>query len=366
MYLKYSKGQVLFDLWLTQILTEEKNFRPELLKSAAFKKFLLKLNPKITLGPSDRYTEDNLSLMFERMKKDMNDILQEDLHDLSSITFVPSLWLNTKTASTFLVCSITYQDKLFQTKNVMVHMQRLAQSRLNYLAALMDKRLEELPALNLDKCGIITYTPKSDGLIRACQVLQHSRVMYESIPVIVQRYWNATVGKFDNIKTMFQKVEAILSKMNTEPLCATRIFMKAREEKVEFQAWSQSREEQLMTVCQLRSVLTQTNRPPKFPVDEAFTDEEVVLFNELYAILHDFEELQDFLRVEKTLANVPNALFNFTQFCRQEILTKEHADVKRFLQALVDDLRAEAGRGFDFNNDVIKMSSILHPFFKGD
>lgn len=367
MFSNYSKGQVLFDMWLTQILTEEKFFRPELLSSTAFKKFLLKLDPRITVGPPSRYQHDNLSLMYERMKKDVYDLLQTDMSDQGTITYVPSLWLNSKTLSTYLVSSISYTDKLFQTKTVLVKMQKLAESRLEYLAVMMDNHLEMIPGLDLDSTGKITYNPKSEGLSRACRLIKHSRVVFEGIPTVIQRFWNATVGKFDNIKRMFEKVEKILTRMKTEPLCATKIFKKATDAKLKIPAWSQkSREEQLNVVHKLRSVLTVTNRPPKFPVEDAFTDEEATLFKELYPVMADIDNLLDFLKTQKTLANVPIALYNFTEFCTKMKSEKENDDVKRFLQALVDDLQVEAGAGFNFNNEVIKLSSILHPFFKGD
>lgn len=41
-------------------------------------------------------------------------------------------------------------------------------------------------------------------------------------------------------------------------------------------------------------------------------------------------------------------------------------EAKNFLQALVVDLRAEAGRSFDYDNELIQLSYLLHPFFRGN
>lgn len=138
----YSKGQVLFDLWLTQLLTEEKNFSPELISSSAFKKFLLKLNPKVKIDLPNQYTENNMELMYNRLSKDLTKILQEDLSEACTVVYVPQLWVNPKTLSTFLISRLHYKDESFKAKTVLLAMKKIGRSSLPILAAGMDSHLK--------------------------------------------------------------------------------------------------------------------------------------------------------------------------------------------------------------------------------
>ena len=138
----YAKGQVLFDLWLTQIMTEEKNFSPELISSLAFKKFLLKLNPKVKIGPLNQYTENNMELMYDRMRKDLKKILQKDTSEAYAVIYVPQLWVNPKTLSSFLISRLHYKDAFFKAKTVLLEIKKISRSRLPILAAMMDAHLK--------------------------------------------------------------------------------------------------------------------------------------------------------------------------------------------------------------------------------
>lgn len=68
--------------------------------------------------------------------------------------------------------------------------------------------------------------------------------------------------------------------------------------------------------------------------------------------------------------SVPTSLYNFSEFCSAKCLFEEEgataAEAKKFLQALVVNLRADAGPSFDYDNDMIQLSYILHPFFRGN
>ena len=138
----YAKGQVLFDLWLTQIMAEEKNFSPELISSLAFKKFLLKLNPKIKISSLNHYAENNTELMYARMKKDLKKILQKDMSEVYAVIYVPQLWVNPKTLSSFVVSRLHYKDASFKAKTVLLEMKKIRRSGLPILAALMDAHLQ--------------------------------------------------------------------------------------------------------------------------------------------------------------------------------------------------------------------------------
>ena len=220
--------------------------------------------------------------------------------------------------------------------------------------------------LELVKTGKIILKPESERLSDACKEMQTTRVIFEGVPFFLKRYWEFTVNNFGgSIKQMFGKVETILSKMKTEPLYASIIFFKAQQERIRFPAWTESREDQLRVLFKLRPVLTQANCPSRFPQEEAFTQEEQDLFEQLYEVLREYETLQCYLKNQLVLANVPVALFNFSEFCLNKLAAEEDGLAKDFLQALSDNLKAEAGNAFNFNDDAIKLSSILHPYFKG-
>lgn len=232
----------------------------------------------------------------------------------------------------------------------------------NYLICIL---ISDVPGLDLTKTGKIIFKPASEYLSDACKQMQTARIIFEGVPVFIKRYWEATVNEFGSIKQMFEKMEAILSKMKTEPLYASMIFFKAEQERIKFPAWSLSREDQLRVFYKLSPILTGSNCHPRFPQEEAFTEEEHGLFMQLYEVLKEYEMLQNFLRRQVLLGNVPVALFNFSEFCLNKLETEDGV-AKRFLQALSDNLRAETGEAFNFNDEAIKLSSILHPYFKGD
>lgn len=154
-YEAYSKSQVLFDLWLSQLLTEEKSFSPELISSSAFKKFLLKLNPKIKINDLYLYTENNVELMYDRMREDLRKILQKDMSQTNAVIYVPQLWVNPKTLSSFLISRLHYKDESFRAKTVLLEMKKIGRSGRPYLAAVMDAHLKG--ANTFGPCLILLY-----------------------------------------------------------------------------------------------------------------------------------------------------------------------------------------------------------------
>lgn len=248
-------------------------------------------------------------------------------------------------------------------QTTLCQIQNHVMSNTKYLVCIL---ISGVPGLGRENTGRIIYKPESERLSDACKQMQSTRVIFEGVPSFLKRYWEATVNSFDAIKGMFEKMETILSKMKTEPLYASIIFFKAEQEKIKFPAWTQTRESQLRVFFKLSPVLTVSNCPVRFPQEDALTEAEQNLFVKLYEVLKEYETLQDYLKSQLLLANVPVALFNFSEFCLNKLATEDDGPAKEFLQALSDNLKAEAGTAFNFDDDAIKLSSILHPYFKGD
>lgn len=302
-YDPYSRNQVLFDLWLTQLLTEEKQFNLELINSSAFRKFLLKLNPKADVGLANRYAKDNLQLMFKRMKSDVKELLEKDMAEAQTVVYVPQLWFNPVTLNTFVLSRLQYVDKEFNKKMVFLDLQKVKDSYPKTLASTMDKHFKHVPGIKPKSIGKFVYSPISGALSEGIEKMKMARLNVVSISAILNRYYTETLAQFPEIHETFQKADNLLNKMKTRPFYANQIFLKAEQEKLKIPAWKPARSNQLRVLLKLAPILTKTARPQELPVEDFFTNEELELFERLFEVEKEFQDLMDYLKTEPTLAN---------------------------------------------------------------
>lgn len=302
-YAPFARNQVLFDLWLTQILTEEKRFDPELLSAFAFEKFLLKMNPRADIGPKNRYLQDNLKLMYKRMRADIKSILEKDMAVADTVVYVPQFWFNPVTLNTFVVSRLNYIDKSFSRKTIFLDMQKVKNSYPETVARVMDKHFKMVPGIRLNISGKFVYSPISGTLNNAVEKMKTTRLNFVGIPALLKVYWAETLNKFTDVRDTFQKADNILGKMQNRPFYANWLFLKAKEQNLKVPAWKPARNEQMRVLFKLCPILTQTTQPEQLPAADFFTEEEVDLFKRLFEVEKEFQDLLDYLKKEPTVAN---------------------------------------------------------------
>jgi len=93
-YTQYSTGdrrQLQFDMWTTEYLVEA-SLPFSHVESKAFRKFVLRLNPKVTVKAATTFSRSKLPKLYETMKYELDCKLEEDLDDISCVGFTTDLW----------------------------------------------------------------------------------------------------------------------------------------------------------------------------------------------------------------------------------------------------------------------------------
>ena len=93
-YTTYTSGdrrQLQFDMWTTEYLVEA-SLPFSHVESKAFRKFILRLNPKVTVKAATTFSRTKLPKLFETMQKELDCKLEKDLNDVSCVGFTTDLW----------------------------------------------------------------------------------------------------------------------------------------------------------------------------------------------------------------------------------------------------------------------------------
>ena len=93
-YTQYSTGdrrQLQFDMWTTEYLVEA-SLPFSHVESKAFRKYILRLNPKVTVKAATTFSRSKLPKLYDTMKYELDCKLEEDLDDISCVGFTTDLW----------------------------------------------------------------------------------------------------------------------------------------------------------------------------------------------------------------------------------------------------------------------------------
>ena len=136
-----------------------------LVEHPGFRKFMNKVDPKVTVKSANTFVQQKLPLMARTFKDTMNQVLERDLQQCTAVTMTSDHWTS-HTGARYMSITLHYVKTDFTLKNFIIQLDQFDRrhTRIN-IAQAWDKKLDSISALkNITKVTAVVDQASNMGL----------------------------------------------------------------------------------------------------------------------------------------------------------------------------------------------------------
>lgn len=375
-YQKYASGdrrQLAFDMWTTEYLVES-SLPFNHVESAAFKKYIARLQPRALVKAATTFSRNKLPRLYAAMKYALDERLEADLTSCAGLGFTTDLWTS-RANDAFLSFTIHYISSDWELQRFALScMPFSGRHTANRMAVAIDAILLDIPGFSR-RDGEMTIVHDAAANMKA--TIPKSAYDVGSFVCMDHRLQTCLKHAFEavpELDAIIKKATKLASRCHQSALACE--IIRAEAELVETQyvkvvapvstRWN-SKYLMIESINTIRPAL-ESIRDKKIdigPKVELFTEEEFALLKELENVLYSFDSASRTLSADKscTIATVLTALVNLLGFCEVRI-NNPHEAVGKLASELKKQIETE-WPNCGANERLIRISHVLHPYYKG-